>query len=174
MDIKDINEAFNHRIVSGSEYCWSCYGPDARYLDYESEFAHASVIFDSTNQTVFEATVNAKEDGDDNLPRPYRWFKPETKNAYVVEAAAKGIDMQNAWDNVNWIDLEVAEDWLEKAKAIFENKPFDRRIEVPLDIEDDVMLHLALEAHKRDITLNKMVEILLQNAIDAHRNVNEN
>ena len=63
---------------------------------------------------------------------------------------------------------------MEKAKAIFENKPFDRRVEVPVELEDDVLLQLALEAHKRDITLNKMVEILLQNAIDAHRNVNEN
>jgi hypothetical protein len=29
---------------------------------------------------------------------------------------------------------------------------------------------LALEAHKRDITINKMVEIVLQRAIDEHVN----
>ena len=47
----------------------------------------------------------------------------------------------------------------------------DNRVDVELDLEEDVILQLALEAHKRDITLNKMVEILLQEAID-HYNVN--
>ncbi len=48
----------------------------------------------------------------------------------------------------------------------------DNRVEVELDLEEDVILQLALEAHKRDITLNKMVELLLQEVIDKH-NVNE-
>ena len=47
----------------------------------------------------------------------------------------------------------------------------DNRVDVELDLEEDVILHLALEAHKRDITLNKMVEILLQEVIDRY-NVN--
>lgn len=46
----------------------------------------------------------------------------------------------------------------------------DNRVEVELDLEEDVILRLALEAHKRDITLNKMVEILLQELIDKHTN----
>lgn len=45
----------------------------------------------------------------------------------------------------------------------------DNRVEVELDLEEDVILRLALEAHKRDITLNKMVEILLQEVIDKHK-----
>ena len=45
----------------------------------------------------------------------------------------------------------------------------DNRVEVELDLEEDVILRLALEAHKRDITLNKMVEILLQEFIDKHK-----
>lgn len=48
----------------------------------------------------------------------------------------------------------------------------DNRVEVELDLEEDVILRLALEAHKRDITLNKMVEILLQEVIDKY-NVNQ-
>ena len=172
MKLNDVNQALGNRIVGGSDYGWSCYGANARYLDFESDFAHASVIFDTTNQTIYEASLDAKEDGDDNLPGPYRWLNPETKDAFFAESKTRGIDVSIAWDDINWIDLEVAEDWLEKAKAIFDNQPFDRRIEVPLEVEDDVILQLALEAHKRDITLNKMVEILLQNAIDVHVNKN--
>lgn len=166
MNLNEVNQALGSRIVGGSDYGWGCYGPDARYLDFESDFAYASVIFDTTNQTIYEATIDAKEDGDDNLPGPYRWLNPASKDAFFAESKSRGIDVSHAWDRTNWIDLEVAEDWLEKAKAIFDNQPFDRRIEVPLDVEDDVILHLALEAHKRDITLNNMVEIILQQAIN--------
>jgi predicted HicB family RNase H-like nuclease len=42
-------------------------------------------------------------------------------------------------------------------------------VSVDIDIDDDVILQLALEAHKRDITLNKMVEIILQEVIDRHK-----
>jgi len=50
-------------------------------------------------------------------------------------------------------------------------KETDKREEVELDLDDGAILQLALEAHKRDITLNKMVEIILQEAIDRY-NVN--
>jgi hypothetical protein len=45
----------------------------------------------------------------------------------------------------------------------------DNREEVELDLDDGTILQLALEAHKRDITLNKMIEIILQETIDRHR-----
>jgi predicted HicB family RNase H-like nuclease len=36
-------------------------------------------------------------------------------------------------------------------------------------LDDATILKLSMEAHKRDITLNKMVEIVLQEAINHHR-----
>ena len=50
----------------------------------------------------------------------------------------------------------------------------DNRVDVELDLDEDVILQLALEAHKRDITLNKMVEIILQEVIDKHKQDNVN
>lgn len=47
----------------------------------------------------------------------------------------------------------------------------DNREEVELDLDDETILQLALEAHKRDITLNNMIEIILREAIDRY-NVN--
>ena len=110
MHISKVNVALNHRITGGSNYHWQCYGPNARYLDYESDHAHASVLFDSETQVVYEASVNAK----DEKLTPYRWLNPEYKDAYYTESAYKGIDPDNAWDDTNWCDLEVADDWLEK------------------------------------------------------------
>jgi hypothetical protein len=161
MHLSKVNIALGHRITGGSQYNWKCYGSNSRYLDYESAYAHASVLFDSETQVVYEASVNAK---DDKLT-PYRWLNPEYKDAYYAESADKKIDPNNAWDDTNWCDLEVADDWLEKANAIFNGLQFDKRVQVPLELEDDLMLQLCVEAHKRDITLNKMVEQLLEMAI---------
>ena len=161
MHLSEVNEALNHRITGGSTYHWQCYGPNARYLDYESDYAHASVLFDSKTQVVYEASVNAK----DEKLTPYRWLNPEYKDAYYAESADKKVDPNNAWDNTNWCDLEVADDWLEKANAIFNGLSFDNRVTVPLDLDDATMLQLCMEAHKRDITLNKMIEQILEMAI---------
>jgi hypothetical protein len=87
----------------------------------------------------------------------------------MVEASTRNIDPNQAWDDVKWLDLETPEDFLEKATSMFNGDEWDERIVVPLDLEDDLILHLAMEAHKRDITLNKMVEVVLQEAIDRHK-----
>ena len=45
----------------------------------------------------------------------------------------------------------------------------DGKVDVEIDLDDETILKLALEAHKRDITLNNMIEIILQEAIDRHK-----
>lgn len=165
MHLSKINVALDHKITSGSEYGWQCYGPNARYMDYESHFAIVSVIFDATNQTVYSAELSIKPEAWAQDEKPYRWLNPEFKDVMYSEAVDRNVNPNQAWDNVEWIDLEVEEDFLEKAVAMFNGEPWDSRIEVPLELEDDLLLQLAMEAHKRDITLNKMVEIVLQEAI---------
>jgi predicted HicB family RNase H-like nuclease len=51
---------------------------------------------------------------------------------------------------------------------MFNGQTFDTRIVVPLDLDSDTMLKLAMEAHNRDITLNQMVEEVLRNVIAQH------
>jgi hypothetical protein len=170
MKLGQVNEAMDHKITSGSEHGWTCWD-DARYLDYESDYAHVSVVYNTKTQTVYQAEVSVKRDMWSTDSRPYRWLNPLTKDAYMVEASTRNIDPNQAWDDVKWIDLETPEDFLEKATAIFNGDEWDERIVVPLDLEDDLILHLAMEAHKRDITLNKMVEVVLQEAIDRHKEI---
>ena len=45
----------------------------------------------------------------------------------------------------------------------------DDRVEVELDLNEHEIYLLAMEAHKRDITLNKMIENILQDVIDKHK-----
>lgn len=171
MHLSKVNVALDHRIVSGSEYMWSCW-ENARYLDYESAYAHVSVVYSTETQEIYQADVSIKTEAWPKDARPYRWLNPQFKELMLAESKERGIDPNEAWDDVEWIELEVAEDFLEKAKAIFNGEEHDTRIVVPLDLDDDLLLQLAMEAHKRDITLNKMVELALQAAIDQH-SVNE-
>lgn len=50
----------------------------------------------------------------------------------------------------------------------------DNRVEVELNLDEHEIYQLAMEAHKRDITLNKMIEIILQEVIDKHKQENVN
>ena len=42
----------------------------------------------------------------------------------------------------------------------------DDRAEIEINIPDDVLFALMMEAHRRDITLNQMVERILREQID--------
>ncbi len=168
MHLSKVNVALDHKIVSGSEYMWTCW-ENARYLDYESAFAHVSVVYSTETQEIYQADASIKKEAWSTDSKPYRWLNPQFKELMLAESKERGIDPNKAWDDVEWIELEVAEDFLEKAIAMFNGDEWDTRIVVPLDLDDNLLLHLAMEAHKRDITLNKMVELTLQAAIDHHR-----
>ncbi len=165
MKLAQINEALNHQITGGSEYGWHCF-PDARFLDYESEYAHVSILYSTTDQTVYQADTSIKRDMWSKDEKPYRWTNPLFKDAYLNEAKERNVDPDHAWDDVKWVELEVDEDFLEKAHAMFNGDEWDDRIQVPIDLDDDLILQLAMEAHKRDITLNKMVEMILLEVIN--------
>lgn len=163
MNLKDLCETFDFKITGGSEYQWHCYGPNARFLDFNNDKADCSVIFDSVTQLVYQAEVWIK----DSEHRPYRWVHSEFQVKLSDEAKSRGIDNTIAFDSVNFVYLEVDEDFLEKAKAIWNGLPFDERVQVPID--EDVWLELAKEAHKRDITINQLTELILNEEINRHK-----
>ena len=117
---------------------------------------------------MYEVSVSPVAGSWDVEPKPYRYINIEYQDAYKQEATNRGIDADQAWDDIKWVDLETEEDFIEKATAMFNGEKFDTRIQVPIDLDNDTMLKLAMEAHKRDITLNKMVEEVLRNVIAEH------
>jgi hypothetical protein len=165
MHLSEVNNALDHKICGGSEYGWNCW-PNARFLDYESEYAHASVVFNSETQEIYTAEINDKAD----KYKPYRWLNPDYKKVMYAEARQRRIEANLAWDEVMWCDLETPEDWIEKASAIMRNEDFDDRVQIPLTLDKDELYKLMEMAHERDVTLNKMVEIILEEMILRHRN----
>lgn len=85
--------------------------------------------------------------------------------AYRVIDSALNADSQ-AWDDTKWTDLEADEDFLEKAQAIINEEDYDTRVQVPVNLPDDILFDLMKMAHDRDITLNNLVETIIKEEMD--------
>ncbi len=167
ISLKDFIEAIEYRITEGSEYGWKCFGPDARYLDCHGPEVNQdysiSAVFDSKNQTVY--CVDA---WDYRNNRTYRWFHPEFISAYKKECKKQNIEFNETFDGEKYIDLDVAEDMLEKINAIVNGQEYDSRVKVPVEFSDEELLQYMKLAHEMDITFNELVERAIKEAIDAY------
>lgn len=162
--IKDFMELVEYRITEGSEYCWDCYGSNAYRLEYwnQKQNGHTvGIIFDTKTQEVYEAAVY-----DYKRERAYRIINPEYLQQYLDEAKQRSVLERQAWDDVDYVNLEDDADFLEKSRAILSDKDYDTRVQVPIDLSDNELFELMKMAHDRDITLNQMVESILQTVID--------
>jgi hypothetical protein len=126
------------------------------------------VIFDTKTETVYEVQAH-----DYVRNRAYRLINPEFKSAHEHESKGRGIESNNAWDDVNYIDLDVNDDFIQKGLAIREGEDYDTRVQIEVNFDDAELLEYMKIAHDRDITFNELVEIALQEAIDQHRMLND-
>lgn len=161
--LQEFIEAINFRITGGSEYQWKCFGDNARYLDCEGETLNefsVHAVFDSKDQTIY--SVEAWDYIND---RAYRWIHPNYIKAYKKSCKKYNVDFENACDTMNFIDIEVEPDMLEKVSAIIAGEEYDTRVQVPLTLDDDQLFDLMKMAHEQDLTLNELVEDMLRTVI---------
>jgi hypothetical protein len=161
--VKQYMEIIDYRLTGGSEYQWSCYGDNARYMDCDNDDYSVSIILDTMTQCVYEATVY-----DYRRDRAYRLFNPQFKDQMTAESRDRDCSIIFAWDAVKFTDLEVVDDWLDKASAIVRGLDYDDRVSVPIDLSDDELFKLMKIAHERDITLNRLLEEILVQEIAKH------
>ena len=122
------------------------------------------MVFDTKDQTVYVVEVC-----DYARDRAYRMINPDYKMVHDAEALSRGVDYKEAWDDVNYVDLDTDDDFIEKAQAIRDGEDYDTRVDVPLTVPDDVLFELMKRAHEQDITLNQLVEQILWTAIEDDR-----
>jgi hypothetical protein len=161
--LKEWMELINYRITEGSEYCWQCYGKEVYSLDSwsgDQDGYSLTVIFDKDDQLVYEVTVCDYANN-----RAYRMIDPDFKFGYDDEATGRGINRDQAWDDVNYTDLETDEDFMTKAQAIIAGEPYDTRISIPINLPDDEMLVLMTMAHEQDMTFNDFVEDIIRKTL---------
>ena len=160
--LKNWMECINYRVTEGSDYQWHCFGYNAYTLDSrggEYDGVSSSIIFDTDNQTVYQVEVHDYA----NL-RSYRYINPNYVDAYKAEVKDRGI-VDEAYEEVKFIELETATDFLEKCRAIMNYEDYDTRVSVPLEIPDDELLKFMIAAHERDMTFNDFVEEALRTAM---------
>ena len=162
--LKEWMEIVDYRITEGSDYCWHCYGNDVHMLDSwngEQDGHSFTVIFDTKTQVVYEVQAH-----DYVHNRAYRMINPDFQKKNKKEAKKRDIDKNNAWDDVDYVDIEVDDDFFQKCLAIKAGEDYDTRVSVPMDFSDEELLQYMKLAHEQDITFNQLVEQALREAID--------
>ena len=165
--LKEWMEIVDYRITEGSDYCWQCFGNDAYSLDSwngEQDGYSFSVTFDTKTQEVYQAEAH-----DFKNSRAYRMINPDFKQAYNDEFGRSFVlDGDVAWDDVNFTDLEVDDDFIQKCLGIKSGENYDTRVSVPLEFSDAELLTYMKLAHERDMKFNDFVEEALRVAIKEH------
>jgi hypothetical protein len=156
--LKQWMELVDYQITEGSDY----------HLNGETLFALTSwngrqadggysvqIVFDPKTQVVYHV-----EACDYQRNRAYSLNNPDHT----------GIEYdKTAWDDTKWTDLEVDNDFIEKASAIIAGQDYDTRVSITLDLPDDLLFKIMIMAHEADITLNEFVVKILSAVIDRHK-----
>ena len=151
LTLKDWMELTDCRITEGSDYCTNIpglYGLSA--WNGEQDGWSFFVAFDPKD----EQRVYVVEVCDYANDRAYRLKDPSIE-----------LDAQ-AWEEVDFVDLESDDDFIQKGLAIKAGEDYDTRVSIPLDLPDDVLFELMKQAHEKDITLNEHMENIVRAACD--------
>jgi hypothetical protein len=162
--LKEWMEVVDYRITEGSSYGWGCYGSDAYCLDSwngDQDGHSLSVTFDQRTQVVYEVQIH-----DYGHNRAYRMINPDYVKAHTAEAEHRNSDMEEAWEGVNYTDLDVDDDWIQKALAVVAGEDYDTRVSVPIDLPEAELMTLFKQAHAADMTFNAYVEQILTVALE--------
>ena len=162
--LKEWMEIVDYKITEGSDFGWQCYGKDVHMLDSwngEQDGHSFTVIFDTKTQVVYEVQAH-----DYVHNRAYRMINPDFQKKAKKEARKRDINNNMAWDDVDYVDLETDDDFIQKCLSIKTGEDYDTRVSVPLELGDDEMFELMKLAHEQDVTLNQFVEQLLRRVIE--------
>jgi len=121
------------------------------------------VIFDTKDQTVYEVQAH-----DYVHNRAYRMINEDFVKKMKKESKRRDVNRNEAWDDVRYVDLDVDDDFFQKALAIKAGEDYDTRVSVPIDMSDTDLLVFMKMAHDRDITFNELIEEALRQAIAQH------
>jgi hypothetical protein len=158
-------ELINYRVAEGSEYCWKCFGKNAYVMhtgDDNEKTWDTTIIFDLVTKEVYSVQLHDYKHG-----RAYRIIAPAYKKQYNKEASKREFNQKEAWEGIDYIDLEQDYDLLTKCKAMQDGIEYDTRVSISSTIPNDVLFELMKKAHEEDITLNQLVEMVLWKDIRA-------
>jgi hypothetical protein len=153
--LKEWMEVANYRITEGGDYYgFGIVNYSLSSWNGEQDGYSLEIIFDPKTQEVHQV-----EACDYKHQRAYRLTNLESKE----ENPSK-----EAWDDVQWVDLESDDDWIQKAQAIVAGEDYDTRVSIPIDLPEAELMVLFKAAHAADMTFNDFIEQILRDAIGLH------
>ena len=169
ISMKEWMELVDYKITEGGDYGWQCYGPNAYTLDswngVHGEGGYSfSIVFSTKTQKVYEVSMC-----DYTNNRAYRMIAENKQEKHRKEAESKSELANQAWDDVDYVDLDVDDDFIQKALAIRAGEDYDTRVQVAVDFSDEELLKYMKLAHEHDMTFNDFVEQALRHAIEEHQ-----
>lgn len=156
-DVARYLESIDHQITSGAKYEWSCY-PNARFIDSETDFVHASAVADARTGTIYEARFNLAN----YLGSEYRWMNPDWRDAHDQEAISRNIDLERSEDSQPLVELDNLDDLLDKLFLASRGLEFDERVDVVIELTDAQQLELFRLAHAQDVSFNEFIGQVLR------------
>lgn len=157
--LKEWMEVTDYRITEGGDY----YGFGKAYAltswNGDQDGYSLEIIFDPKTQVVHEVQAC-----DYKHQRAYRLTNPESKEENPDK---------EAWDNVQWTDLESDDDWLQKALSIVAGEDYDTRVSIPIDLPEAELMVLFKAAHEADMTFNDFVEKILREKLADEGFINQ-
>ena len=163
--MKEWMELVDYKITEGDSYGWSCFGPNSYQLSSWNGIHGAggfsfNIVFSTKSHKVYCVEVC-----DYTNDRAYRMINPDYVKKHNKEAKHRGELGNQAWDDVDYVDLEVDDDFIQKCLSIKAGEKYDTRVTVPLTLSDEETFELMKMAHARDLTLNEFVEDMLREYI---------
>jgi len=166
--MKEWMELVDYKITEGDAYGWQCYGSNSYMLSsWNGEHGQGgysfNIVFSTKTQKVYEVEVC-----DYTRNRAYRMINPDYVKKHRKEAESLNVNLNQAWDDVEFVDLEVDDDFMQKCLAIKAGEDYSTDVSIPLTLPDDELFVLMKLAHERNITFNQLCNEAIQAAIDSH------
>lgn len=170
MSLHDFFTLFDYKVTEGSDFCWNCFGPNSRFIELKYNDIGGSVVFSKLDQEIFQAEVY-----DEAKNLAYRWMPTQAKIDYFAECEKRNVPKMEAWDGCEFVDVDSVSEFYGIVKSLIEGEDPDEDfpeddLDVELDLPHNVIVFLALEAHKRNITLNEMINIVLREMLTKIEN----
>ena len=170
LTMKEWMELVDYKITEGDTYGWQCFGPNSYQLASWNGVHGAggysfNIVFSTKSHKVYSVEVC-----DYTHDRAYRMINPDYVKRHEKEAKNRGVNLNEAWDSVEYVDLEVDDDFIQKCLAIKAGEDYDTRVSMPVEFTDEEFATYARMAHEQDITLNQFIERALRQALDLRKN----
>ena len=167
--MKEFMELVDYKITEGGEYGWQCFGSNSYQLSHWNGVHgkggwSANIVFSTKSHKVYCVEVC-----DYTNDRAYRMINPDYVKKHEKEAKNRDVNMNEAWDDVDYTDLEVDDDFIQKCLSIKAGKDYENTVSVPIDLPDDLLLEAAMNAHRQNITLNEYINNALREMIDEFK-----